>query len=71
MEAGDTAGLGVVMEEFQQGFDTVAGKVCPQQLASPELHRVLLHVAATGLVWGGKGIGSQGDGSAQFLCKGA
>lgn len=34
------------------------------------LHRTLNHPSLQGHIFGGKGIGSQGDGSAQFLCKG-
>jgi hypothetical protein len=31
---------------------------------------VLAHPAVVDLTWGGKGVGSQGDGAAQFLCYG-
>ena len=35
------------------------------------LHRVLAHEPLRPHVWGGKGVGSQGDGSAQFVARSA
>ena len=40
------------------------------QLTAPVLHKVLGLPELQPLVWGGKGVGSQGDGTAQLLCKG-
>ena len=40
------------------------------QLTAPMLHKVLGLPELQPLVWGGKGVGSQGDGTAQLLCKG-
>ena len=51
-------------------FDANLQPACPAQLTSPVLHATLAHASLQPLVWGGKGVGSQGDGSAQFLCKG-
>ena len=34
------------------------------------LHRVLAHAGIGEFVWGGKGVGSQGDGCAQFVVRG-
>ena len=51
-------------------FDANLQPACPEQLSSPVLHATLAHASLQPLVWGGKGVGSQGDGSAQFLCKG-
>ncbi len=42
---------------------------CPRQLTAPVLHKVLQDEDITQHVWGAKGVGSQGDGTAQFLCK--
>lgn len=58
------------MAEAQAEFDRRAGPVCPSQLTAPVLHRLLSHAPLQPLVWGGKGVGSQGDGTAQLLCKG-
>ena len=35
----------------------------------PDLYKVLAHPALQPHIWGGKGVGSQGDGCAQLLCK--
>ena len=35
------------------------------------LHRVLAHPPLQPHVWGGKGVGSQGDGTAQFVARSA
>jgi len=54
---------------LQEHFDAYAGKVCPSQLTAPVLHKVLAHEALKPHVYGGKGVGAGGDGTAQFLCK--
>ena len=59
------------MNEAQKLFDRHAAPACPEELAAPVLHRVLSHPAVQPHVWGGKGVGSQGDGSAQFVAKSA
>lgn len=61
LKSGDAAALGELMREAQQQFDSKAGPVCPEQLTAPALHRVLVHPPVQGLVWGAKGVGSQGD----------
>jgi UTP-glucose-1-phosphate uridylyltransferase/mevalonate kinase len=68
-EKSDAEQLGVVMEEAQELFDRYATPVCPEELTSPVLHQVLRHEPLRPHVWGGKGVGSQGDGTAQFLAK--
>jgi galactokinase len=67
--SGNAAALGDLMREAQRAFDEGAGPVCPEQLTAPVLHRVLVHAPVQQLIWGAKGVGSQGDGTAQFLCK--
>jgi galactokinase len=67
--AGDAAALGSVLTEAQAVFDAMIAPACPE-LAAPRLHRVLAHPAAAALAWGGKGVGSQGDGCAQLLARG-
>lgn len=71
LEAGDAKRLGALMTEAQALFDRYAGPACPEELTAPVLHKVLAHEALTPHVWGGKGVGSQGDGSAQFLARSA
>jgi galactokinase len=71
MESGDVVALGALMTEAQQHFDQRAGPVCPEHLGkdgSPTLHKVLRYPGIQQLILGGKGVGSQGDGSAQLLC---
>lgn len=57
------------MTTAQQHFDELAGPLCPTQLSAPVLHAVLRHAGIQHLILGGKGVGSQGDGSAQLLCR--
>ncbi len=68
--SGDARGLGELMNEAQRIFDELVAPCCPEELAAPVLHEVLDMARSTGLVWGGKGVGSQGDGAAQFICRG-
>ena len=69
LKAGDGERLGALMSEAQAFFDRHATPACPEELTSPVLHRVLRHAPLAPHVWGGKGVGSQGDGSAQFVAK--
>lgn len=69
LEAGDGERLGALMAEAQAFFDRYAGPACPEELSSPVLHRVLAHEPLKPHIWGGKGVGSQGDGTAQFIAK--
>lgn len=61
--------LGRLMTTAQQHFDDLAAPLCPQQLHAPVLHTVLQHPAIQPYILGGKGVGSQGDGTAQLLCR--
>lgn len=69
LAAGDAAELGGLMSRAQALFDRA---VAPEseELRSPRLHAVLAHPATRALAWGGKGVGSQGDGAAQLVCRG-
>jgi UTP-glucose-1-phosphate uridylyltransferase/mevalonate kinase len=69
LEGSDPTGLGSIMIEAQAQFDRFATPVCPEELTAPILHRVLNHEPLRPHIWGGKGVGSQGDGTAQFLAK--
>jgi UTP-glucose-1-phosphate uridylyltransferase/mevalonate kinase len=69
LQSGDAEQLGVLMAEAQAHFDRYAIPACPEELTAPVLHRVLNYEALKPHVWGGKGVGSQGDGSAQFVAR--
>ncbi len=69
LEAGDAERLGALMSEAQAFFDRYATPACPEELTAPVLHRVLSYEPLKPHIWGGKGIGSQGDGSAQFIAR--
>ena len=69
LEEGDAAGLGALMTEAQSLFDRYLTPACPEQLTAPVLHKVLNYAPLEPYVHGGKGVGSQGDGSAQFVAK--
>ncbi|MCD4707202.1 MAG: GHMP kinase [Candidatus Sabulitectum sp.] len=66
----DTRQLGNLMTEAQKVFDEMIAPICPSELTAPKLHQILQDSTAKDLAWGGKGVGSQGDGAAQFICKG-
>jgi UTP-glucose-1-phosphate uridylyltransferase/mevalonate kinase len=69
LQAGDVQLLGTLMQEAQSFFDRYATPACPEDLAAPVLHRVLNYGPLRPHIWGGKGVGSQGDGTAQFLAR--
>ena len=70
INAGVPERIGMLMREAQDVFDKFVTPACPEELTSPKLHQVLSFPKIQHLVWGGKGVGSQGDGSAQFVAKG-
>ena len=61
--------LGALMVEAQAFFDRYAAPACPEELTSPVLHKVLEYPPLKPHIWGGKGVGSQGDGTAQFIAR--
>ena len=69
IRSGDGPKLGKLMNEAQAHFDGALAPACPEQLEAPVLHKVLSYEPIQELVWGGKGVGSQGDGSAQFVAR--
>ncbi|MGQ9500497.1 MAG: sugar phosphate nucleotidyltransferase [Anaerolineae bacterium] len=69
LQAGEAERLGALMVEAQEFFDRYATPACPEELTAPVLHRVLNYAPLKPHIWGGKGVGSQGDGSAQFLAR--
>ncbi len=69
IEKGDAMELGRVMVEAQELFDKKVAPACPDELASPVLHSVLNDPQIQDLIYGAKGVGSQGDGTVQLLAK--
>jgi UTP-glucose-1-phosphate uridylyltransferase len=63
--------VGTLMTEAQNYFDRYAIPACPEELAAPILHQVLKYEPLQPHVWGGKGVGSQGDGTVQFVVRSA
>jgi len=70
VESGAGEGIGRLMNEAQAVFDNLIMPASPEELRAPVLHRVLNYPGIGDLVWGGKGVGSQGDGCAQFVVRG-
>ena len=66
---GDAEVVGTLMTRAQLEFDEHLIPACPSQLTAPVLHQVLNYEPIQPYIWGGKGVGSQGDGSAQFIAK--
>lgn len=71
LRQGDAERVGALMREAQREFDRCLIPACPGQLTAPKLHKVLDYPAIQPLIYGGKGVGSQGDGSAQFIARDA
>lgn len=71
LQASDAPALGRLMFEAQEQFDLYATPACPTELASPVLHQVMYYEPIQQHIWGAKGVGSQGDGTAQLLAKSA
>ena len=69
LESGDAERLGLLMIEAQALFDRCVAPRSAGQLESPLLHEVLAMKSLVGHVFGGKGVGSQGDGTAQFVAR--
>ena len=69
MMNGKVEELGQLMSKAQEDFDKYITPMCPTQLTSPKLHAMLNDETVKSLTYGGKGVGSHGDGSVQFLAK--
>jgi len=68
---GEVQKLGALMTEAQNIFDEMIAPASPVELAAPKLHGFLEDDNIKSLSYGGKGVGSQGDGAIQFLAKSA
>ena len=66
---GNAERIGELMRKAQAEFDKHLQPACPSQLTAPVLHKVLNYEPIQPYILGGKGVGSQGDGSAQFIVK--
>ena len=71
LREGDARRLGALMTEAQALFDQYGIPACPEELTAPVLHKVLSYAPLAPHIWGGKGVGSQGDGTAQFMARSA
>lgn len=69
LQQGDAERIGELMKRSQSEFDRSLIPACPQQLTAPVLHQLLNYQAIQPYILGGKGVGSQGDGTAQFIVK--
>jgi UTP-glucose-1-phosphate uridylyltransferase/mevalonate kinase len=65
----DAEQLGALMKRAQAEFDKHLIPACPSQLTAPVLHQILNYEPIQPYILGGKGVGSQGDGTAQFIVK--
>lgn len=70
MAAGDQESLGQLMTAAEEMFDKYVAPMSPA-LWAPKLHQVLHDPQIQPMVYGGKGVGSHGDGSVQFLARSA
>lgn len=69
LQQGDAQRIGDLMKQAQAEFDRYLIPACPRQLTAPVLHKLLNYEPIQPYIWGGKGVGSQGDGTAQFIVK--
>ncbi|MFB2976898.1 sugar phosphate nucleotidyltransferase [Microseira sp. BLCC-F43] len=69
LQKGDGEQIGALMKKAQAEFDQYLIPASPSQLTSPVLHQLLNYQPIQPYILGGKGVGSQGDGTAQFIVK--
>ena len=69
LKEGSAEKVGKLMTEAQKEFDSHLQPACPSQLTAPVLHKLLGYGPLQPYIYGGKGVGSQGDGSAQFIAR--
>ena len=70
MAEGHVQALGQLMTEAEEKFDKYVAPMSPA-LRAPKLHETWRDPNIQPLVYGGKGVGSHGDGSVQFLARNA
>lgn len=71
LQRGEAERIGNLMKKAQAEFDQYLIPACPSQLTAPILHKILNYAPIHPYIFGGKGVGSQGDGTAQFIVKDA
>ncbi len=69
LQRGDAERIGTLMRQAQVEFDKYLIPACPEELTAPVLHQLLNYPPIQPYILGGKGVGSQGDGTAQFIVK--
>lgn len=69
IEKGDVDELARTMTRSQSLFDLCAVPACPSELTAPRLRHIIGHPEVRKLCLAAKGVGSQGDGTAQMLCR--
>lgn len=69
LQEGNARLLGDLMNQVQKDFDRYLIPACPEQLTAPKLHNLLKNEGIQPFIYGGKGVGSQGDGSVQLVAK--
>lgn len=69
LETNDKELLGRTMNDSFNFFDNKVKHCSPNQLEAPVLHKIIEDHEIQKYIYGAKGVGSQGDGSIQFLCK--
>ena len=70
LKRGDAEEIGRLMNRAQSVFDAMVAPACPSELTSPKLHEIMHDRTVAHLALGVKGVGSQGDGTVQMICKG-
>ena len=68
MAEGEVEALGKLMTEAEAKFDKYVAPMS-SALWAPKLHQVLQDPQIAPMIYGGKGVGSHGDGSVQFLAR--
>ena len=66
---GSAKAIGEIMTLSQGYFDEYLAITSPEELSAPILHEVLSMREISPFIYGGKGVGSGGDGTAQLICK--
>ena len=69
LQQGNGEKIGALMNQAQAAFDRYVIPACPEQLKAPMLHQLLDHPSLKPYIHGGKGVGSQGDGTAQLIAQ--
>jgi UTP-glucose-1-phosphate uridylyltransferase/mevalonate kinase len=69
LQEGNAEKIGELMNKAQAEFDKHVQPMCPEELTAPVLHKVLSYEKLQPYIYGGKGVGSQGDGSAQLIAR--